>query len=175
MRRVLTAFIVVFGLAAAALAQAPPARQARQERRPPGEVARLFEAYAVVQAQEMLALDEEQYGRFLVRFKALQEARRQHQVARVKLLQELGRLAGPGNAAVDESALRERLKALEDQDARGRADIARAEAVVDEALTVRQRAMFRLFEEQMERKKLELMSRARQAVRPQQRRVPQQE
>jgi hypothetical protein len=47
--------------------------------------------------------------------------------------------------------------------------VARSLAAVDEVLTLRQRVRFRVFEEQMERRKLELMSRARRA---QNRRLP---
>ncbi len=43
---------------------------------------------------------------------------------------------------------------------------ARRPSAVDDVLTVRQQAQFRVFEEQMERRKLELLMRARQANRP---------
>jgi hypothetical protein len=47
-----------------------------------GKVAQLFDAYTMVQAQDALRLTEEQYGRFVTRFKALQDTRRRHQSAR---------------------------------------------------------------------------------------------
>src|SRR5690348_11155561 len=42
------------------------------------ELNRLFEAYAVVQAQDYLKLTDEQYPDFVARLKALQDARRRH-------------------------------------------------------------------------------------------------
>ena len=57
------------------------------------------------------------------------------------------------------------MKALQDIDARTEADIRKAYEGVDSVLDVRQQARFRLFEEQMERRKLELLMRARQANR----------
>ena len=129
------------------------------------DVARLFDAYAIVEAQEGLGLDDEQFARFVSRFKALLEARRRQQQARARLLQELARLTRP-NAAANDDTLRERLKALDEHDARAAAEIRQASAAVDDVLTPRQQARFRLFEEQLERKKFDLMMRARQSARP---------
>jgi len=129
------------------------------------DVARLFDAYAVVEAQESLGLDDEQFARFVSRFKALLELRRRQQQGRVRLLQELARLARP-NAPATDDVLRERLKALDEHDARAAAEIRQASAAVDDVLTPRQQARFRLFEEQLERKKFDLMMRARQSARP---------
>ncbi len=60
------------------------------------------------------------------------------------------------------------MQALRDGDARALAEIRKAYDAVDEVLDVRQQSMFRVFEEQMERRKLELVTRARQANRPNQ-------
>lgn len=131
----------------------------------PAEVVRLLDAYAVVQAQDMLQLDDQQYPRFVQRFRALQDARRRVAQARLRLLQGLQRQARR-DVQADDAVWRQGLidlKALED---RGRDEIAKSVAGVDEVLTLRQQVRFRLFEEQMERRKLELMTRARQAVRP---------
>ena len=51
------------------------------------------------------------------------------------------------------------------EDERAAAELRRALDGVDEILTVRQQARFRLFEDQMERRKLDLLMRARQNVR----------
>ena len=45
-------------------------------------------------------------------------------------------------------------------------DVRQALEGVDQVLDLRQQARFRLFEEQMERRKVELLMRARQANRP---------
>jgi hypothetical protein len=64
---------------------------------------------------------------------------------------------------MDENAVTEQLKALKDADAKTAADVARAYDAIDEVLDVKQRAQFRVFEEMMERQKLDLVTRARQA------------
>jgi hypothetical protein len=77
-------------------------------------------------------------------------------------VQEMRRLLqGPGN----EPLLRDRLDALARLDAAAQADTAKAMAAVDELLDVRQRARFRVLEQQLELRKLELVGRARQRLR----------
>jgi hypothetical protein len=176
--------VVVAALAGASLvlstmaqAQAPPRSvpPAAGERDPmsPREVQRLFDAYVVVQSQEALALRDDQYPQFLPRLRALQDARRRHQQGRNQILAELNRLTAPRTSSVDETAIAERLRALDELDARSAADIRKAYEGLDQVLDVRQRARLRLFEERVERQKLELLMRARRAAGPRQNR-PQQ-
>lgn len=143
----------------------------------PAQVARLLDAYVLVQAQESLQLGDSQYGQFVSRMKTLQEVRRRNQQARQRILQDLGRLAGQaGQPPPDEGALRERLKALAAHDERAAAELRQAYESLDGVLDLRQRAWFRIFEERMERQKLELLIKARQAHRAQRqnhRRAPQ--
>ena len=61
-----------------------------------------------------------------------------------------------------DAALRDGLKALQDLDARIVVDIRKAYEAIDQVLDLRQQARFRVFEEQMERRKIELVTRARQ-------------
>jgi hypothetical protein len=61
--------------------------------------------------------------------------------------------------------LRDRLKALADEDVRAAAELRQALDGVDAVLDVRQQARFRLFEERMEARKLELLLKARQNAR----------
>jgi hypothetical protein len=63
---------------------------------------------------------------------------------------------------VDEAALKEQLRALQDIDARSAADVKKASEAIDQVLDIRQQASFRVFEEMMERRKIDLMTRARQ-------------
>jgi hypothetical protein len=124
-------------------------------------------------------LDDEQYGKFVTRLKRLQETRRRNQLARNKLVQQLRRLTvpprqAPGEGsidapqAVDESAIRDGLKALREHDERAAGEMRQAYDALDEVLTVKQQGRFRVFEEAMERRKLDLLVRARQrAARPQ--------
>ena len=134
----------------------------------PGEVQRMLDGYELMQAQEALQLTDEQFPRFLPKLRALQDARRRHQVARARLLQEMRRMTqaragNPGEA--DEARLREQLKALDEQEARAASEIRKATGELTEVLTVHQQARFRLFEEMMEQRKVELVLRARQANR----------
>jgi hypothetical protein len=58
------------------------------------------------------------------------------------------------------------MKALDELDARAPAEAARALDAINQILDVRQQAKFRVFEENMELRQLELVNRARQANRP---------
>jgi hypothetical protein len=131
----------------------------------PGEVVAMLDAYAVVQAQDALQLNDTQYGPFVGRLKKLQETRRRNQQARNQIIQELRRLAGPqATAPSDEAAIRERLKALRELDDRSALELRRTYDALDEVLDARQQARFRIFEEQIERRKLDLLMRARQGA-----------
>ncbi len=154
-------------LSAPAAAQNPPSppRQPGGGDLPPAEVQRLFDAYALVQAQEILALEDAQYAKFVTAMKAVQQTRRRNQQERMRLLRELTRMAGPNVQAGSDQDLTAALAALKQHDAKTAAELEQAYAVVDEGLTLRQRARFRLFEEQMERRKIELLLRARQSRR----------
>ena len=129
----------------------------------PAEIQRLFDAYALVQAQTQLQLSDEEYPQFLARFKALQDARRRGLQQHTRLVLELRRLLTASRP--DEGQLKDRVQALRDADARSAVDIRNAYDAVDQILDVKRQAEFRVFEEMMERRKLELVTRARQAIR----------
>ncbi len=149
----------------AAGAQAPAGgRGANEATVSPGELQKMFDAYALMQAQEQLKIDDEHYAQFLTRFKALQDVRRTALQERMRTIAELRRLGNDPQA--DENQIKDRLKALQEIETRSQADIRKAYDAVDQVLDVHQQAKFRAFEETMERRKLELVSRARQANRP---------
>ena len=153
------AFVTV---AATASAQ-PPAPPEATEDLKPAEVQRLFDAYVVVQIHDALALSEDQYARLLPKLRLLQQVRRQAQQQRLKLIGELQRLTNPKlEPATEEAVLKERLSTLQELESRSAAELRRAYDAVDEILDTRQRARFRVFEEQIERRKLQLLLRARQ-------------
>jgi Spy/CpxP family protein refolding chaperone len=129
----------------------------------PAEVQQMFDSAALIQAQQQLNIRDEQFPQFLRRFKMLQEIRRAGLNERMRHINQLRLLINA--PTLDEAAVNEHLKALRDIDARVAADVARAYDAIDQVLDVRQRARFRVFEEQMERQKLELVTRARQANR----------
>jgi hypothetical protein len=161
-------------LAAAAQAQEPapqsPLPEARGGRAAqgvrPAELAAMLDAWAIVQAQDALQLNDSQYGQFVTRLKRLQETRRRNFQMRNRLLQQIRALVAPG-ATPDEAAIREKLKALRDHDEQSATALRRESEAVDEVLDARQQGLFRLFEERLERQKLDLLMRARdRAARP---------
>lgn len=140
----------------------PPTPEATDDLRP-AEVQRLFDAFVVVQIPDALALSEDQYSRLLPKLRQLQQARRQGQQQRLRMIGELTRLTNPKlDPPTDEAVLKERLRTLQELESRTAAELRRAYDAVDEILDTRQRARFRAFEEQIERRKLQLLLRARQ-------------
>ncbi|MEN3339973.1 MAG: hypothetical protein V7647_3649 [Acidobacteriota bacterium] len=131
----------------------------------PGEISAMLDSYAAVRAREALSLDEAHYTAFVARLHRLHEVRRSNQQRHNQLLLELRRLAGaPAEPPYDEAAIRERLKALREQDDRAALELRRAYEAVDEVLDPRQQARFRIFEETIERRKLDLVMRAREGA-----------
>lgn len=169
-KRIVRAFALaafVLGPPSAARAQ-PPATPApavppiAAQRLSPREVQRLFDAYVAMQAQERLQLSDAQYPQFLARLKALLDVRRRALQARQALLTDL---AQGSVGASDERALRDKLARLKALDERSAAELRQAYEAVDQVLDVRQQARFRVFEDQVERRKVELLMRARQNIR----------
>ena len=82
------------------------------------------------------------------------------------MIQDLRRLTN--DPQPDETQMRERLKALDDLDARTQVELTKAYEAINQVLDLYQQAKFRVFEENMENRKLALVMRARQANRPKQ-------
>jgi hypothetical protein len=144
----------------------PPAAQGIPPGGPaasPAEIQRLFDAYVVMQAQQQLRLSDEQFAKFVTHLRVLHEVRQRGRMQRSRLLQELRRLSQSG----DEDRLRTTLKALTDLEIRTATEANQALAELDAVLDVRQQARFRLLEEQVERRKMDLLTRARQNRRDQ--------
>jgi len=154
----LAAVVLLMAVPAVARAQAPPADETVSA----VELQRLFEGFALVQAQQFLSLPDDQYSRFLPRFMALQTARRQTLQQHTRVLNVIRKSLNDG--ATDEQ-ISSAMRQLQDIDDRGVAEAKKALEGVDQVLDLRQQARFRVFEEQMERRKLELVTRARQANR----------
>jgi hypothetical protein len=143
--------------------QTPPASGGPTDDMSPMQVHQLFDAMLVMQAQDALALSEPQYAQFVSRLKTLQDARRRNQQERVRMIAELQRMTNPRSPQPpDESEITRRLSALQELEARQAAELRRAYNGIDEVLSPLQRARFRVLEEQTERRKLELVGRARQ-------------
>jgi hypothetical protein len=131
----------------------------------PGEIQRMFDSYALMQAQDQLKISDEQFPQFLARFKALQDARRRGLQDRTRLVNDLRQILNTPQP--DEAQMKEKLKAIAEVDTRTNDEVKKALDAVDQVLDLRQQAKFRVFEENMERRKLELVTRARQANRKQ--------
>ena len=119
----------------------------------------MFDAYALVQAQRILQLNDEQYQRFFPRLRGLQDIRRRHQQTRIRMLNELRRMNGPQRA--EDAALVEQARLYDEAMTRFHDEERAARRAIDEVLTPRQRAVFRFFEEDMERQKVDFITRAR--------------
>jgi hypothetical protein len=125
-------------------------------------LANALDHYAVVQAQRFLQLNDAENAQLVPLLRALQQVRRRNNQARHRILQDLRRMAGPrAEGEPDEAVLRERLSALREHDERSAQEIRAAYATLDEVMTPRQQARFRLFEENIEARKLELLMRAK--------------
>lgn len=125
------------------------------------QVERYFDNWVLVQAQTALRLDDRQFLTFGRRLERLQALRRQHQQQRRQVLDELREMTRP-EAVLDEAAIGAKLKALDDLAAQHALELRQVYQAVDQVLGPRQRAWFRIFEEQMERRKVDLLLRARQ-------------
>lgn len=134
----------------------------------PGEIQRLFDAYLVVEAQPALELNDSQYPQFIARLRVLQDTRRRNQQERMQLMNLLQRLTAPRVKSTEPGVLEGHLKNLQELESRTAAEMRKAYSGVDEVLDVRQQARFRVLEEQIERRKIELLMRARQQNRPNQ-------
>lgn len=157
--------VLFVGSAAATAQTAPSGAQDPALPNPaitPFELQRLFDSWALLQAQEFLKITDDQFAKFLPRFKTLQDVRRQTLQQRTRVVNELRKLV---NENGPDEQIKNALRMLQDIDDRGASDTRRAYDAVDQVLDLHQQAKFRVFEEQMERRKLELVTRARQANR----------
>jgi hypothetical protein len=143
---------------------APARTPGGEETLPDAELEMALDSYAMFQAQQQLSIADERFGMFAARLKKLQDTRRRNQRQRLRILQELRRLAGPKSPAPgDDASIRAQLTVLREHDARAAAELGAAYDALDEILDPRQQARYRLFEEQIERRKLDLLMKARRS------------
>ena len=162
----LAAIVFWVALAAGSIAAQAPRGHANTPEAPavsPAQIHRMFDAYALVQAQDQLKINDEQFAKFLPRYKALQDVRRTSLQQRARIIQEMRRLVA--GEQLDDAQLKERLTALAEVETHASTEIRKAYEAIDQILEVPQQVKFRIFEEQMDRRKLELVTRARQANR----------
>jgi Spy/CpxP family protein refolding chaperone len=129
------------------------------------QVEEYFDAAVLFQAQAELRLSDDEFLTFGARLRRLQTLRRTLQRQRLQAVRGLNELLGAADASDD--AVAAKVAALDALDADAARQLHDALAGIDEVLTVRQRARFRVFEEAMERRKLDLLARARAQARRQ--------
>jgi hypothetical protein len=137
-----------------------PPRPANPEMMTVAQVEQYFDQFVLFQAQARLALTDAQFLRFGAALRQLQDARRMQQRRRVQLLRQLGDLLAATEP--DDAQISAKTKEVDDLLADGHRRVQDAYAAIDGVLSLRQRARFRVFEEAMERRKLDLLARARQ-------------
>lgn len=165
MIRMLLVVALLAGSSSLAQAQEPPA-PAESANMTPAEIQKLFDAYIVVESQRALDLSDTQYPQFIAKLRVVQDTRRRNQQERVQLMTRLQRLTAPRAPAAEPAVLEGLLKSLQELESRTAAEMRKAYDELDQVLDVRQRARFRVLEEQVERRKIELLMRARQQNRP---------
>jgi hypothetical protein len=153
-------------------AQAAPAQPQRGKQIQKDQTANPMEVAQVVQdmldnmvlsrAQTALALTDDQYPLFFRRMQAYQRLQHQHQMRRLRLIQEIYQLTKPGVTTADD-VLAERTKTLDDLETDMSAQERQAMTAIDQTISVRQRARLRVFLENMERAKITLIAQAMQA------------
>ena len=116
-----------------------------------------MDTYALVQAERDLQLTADQYPTFVGRLRRMQDIRRRHQMEKGRLLREMNGLLQGGESGRDEAILAH-VKALDDLSQRAASELQKAYQELDSGLTPWQRGRYRMFEEQLERRKVELLS-----------------
>jgi Spy/CpxP family protein refolding chaperone len=116
-----------------------------------------MDTYALVQAERELLLTADQYPNFVARLRKLQDVRRRQMGERRRILTELGGLLQGAEAGRDE-AITARVTALDEGALQTASEVRRAYQDLDAVLTPWQRGRFRTFEEQLERRKVELLA-----------------
>ena len=120
------------------------------------QVQRLLDAWALVQAKEHLQLTDEQYPGFVARLTKLHNTRRRIAMERRRLLGELRVMLGQSPAAKDD-VLMNKIRALDDVTKRGGEEVQQVTLEIDGVLTPWQRGRYRMFEELIERRKIEML------------------
>ena len=108
----------------------------------------------LIQAQDILQLTDEQFPKFMAHVRTWQETRRRTQGERLRMVQELRRMINGRGGPIDEGTVKERLKALDELEARANGEIQQQRDTIDQVLNPIQQARFRVFEETMVEERL---------------------
>ena len=128
----------------------------------PVYIQQMFDTMAIMEAERFLPLNNDQYPVFVQRLRRLQEARMQSNRRRTKALNELRGLVGQqAGADVPDNAIDAKLRELAAAETEGAAGVRKALEDLEAGLSVRQRARFRLLEENVERRKIDFLTKVR--------------
>jgi Spy/CpxP family protein refolding chaperone len=126
------------------------------------EVQNMVDTWALVEAEKDLGLTNAQYPDFVARMRRLQSTRRRHMAERQRTLRELNAMVFT-SPRPDDNAIAEKLKAFDLLGEKAAQEMRQVTQELDAILTPFQRAQFRVFEERMERRKIDMLTRARAA------------
>jgi Spy/CpxP family protein refolding chaperone len=115
-----------------------------------------LDAFALIQAEQQLKLSGEQYSVFAPKLIRVQTMRRRMMQERRRLLNDLNQLLVAQTPS--DEAISEKTKAFDDWNRRINDELVKSYQDLDTSLTPWQRGRFRLLEEQLERRKLELLT-----------------
>lgn len=151
--------------------QAAPQRGTRGARNPAGQVPpinvnqaenQVTEQWNVLvlrQSRVALQLTDQQFASFFLKMTDLQMVRDRHQQMRRRAIGELARLTPPNSdVTTDDATLIAKTKQLDDIEQQAVSREQQALAAVDAVLTPFQRARFRVFEENMEKRKVQMLA-----------------
>ena len=128
----------------------------------PVYIQQMFDTMAIMEAERFLPLSSDQYPIFVQRLRKLQETRMQSNRRRTKALNELRALSGPqAQSDVPDNLIDAKLKELAAAEVEGPAAVLKALDELDAGLSVRQRARYRLLEENLERRKIDFLTKVR--------------
>jgi hypothetical protein len=129
----------------------------------PSNIQQMFDTLTVMEAEKFLPLGAEQFPAFVQRLRRLQDARMQNNRRRAKALGELRSLVGPqANPDATDQAIEAKLAEVARVEADGQAAVRKALDELEQGLSPRQRARFRLLEENIERRKIDFLTKVRQ-------------
>jgi hypothetical protein len=162
---VVAAVAVGWILPSSALSQDPPAVRPPQPQggRPnapggltPMQVQDIVDGWALVEGEQWLQLSDDQRPNFVSRYRMLQRMRRLMHQNRMRLMRELQPIIQATGPQRDEAIL-EKLRLLDEANVTGLQEVRKAQMDLDAVLTPLQRARFRVFEERLETRKLQLL------------------
>lgn len=128
----------------------------------PADVQSMFDAMLLMDAERFIGLTPEQFPQFVQRVKKLQEAKVNQMRRHNKAFGELRAMSNPQTGRADDASIDAKLKELDQIEVESHAALTKALESLDQMLTPRQRARFRLLEDNLEKKKLEFITKARQ-------------